>query len=977
MGRLRISVKLLVKVLFIFIVSNLILSILKEYILIWLKGRELWILEEFIKLCSAYWWVLALISATISGFLFYDWVMERKDEFRKIWEVYKPAEKLTPEDSKIQGYKKAYVSRKSDTTIENLLENGKYILIVGKPKIGKTRTAYEAIKKFKGFSVIKPGPKEIEKIRIPPLCKKNFILFLDELQRFVDKNIEDVIAELKKKVKKLVVIATCRTEKELDLVKEEILTLYREFTSIELEKISKDDCKRLADSIKNEDRKFEWEPDQFDGTPGCVTLDLEDMKKRYKKAGDCKAILKALKLLKEGNLFLYKETRVKDVCRDIFEFPIEKLRRYIWDELIQNLKESGFITMDEDIIDIYASYLDKCVYDYDPSLNDLMRLKNTLIRTKDSRSLFYLGSGFYYKKDFSHAINCYVEALKVYPKYAAAHNSLGYVSAKLGEVEEAEGRYDKARRLYEEAEKEHREAIRLNPYYAVDHNNLGFALTRLGVGKEIEGEYGEARRLYEEAEKEHREAIRLKPEYASAHHSLAYVLGKLERYIEAEKEYKEAIRLNPESPFAHNLLGHLLVQLGRYEEAEKEYKEAIKIKSDYPSAHNNFGYLLAKLGRYEEAEKEYRAAIGAFRDYVVAYANLGHLLCDCGRYEEAEKECRIALNINPEYVEVHVTLGYALVNLTRYEKAEEEYRVAIRLKPDCVKAFTNLGWMFGFRGKNEDKRGIHAKAKRLFDKAEKEYRKALQINPNEEDALIGFGIIMEKLNRDKEAEDCYKKAIAINPENVKARTTYGYFLSYRGRGKEAKEEFNKVINIDPNDAKARSQLMFLEKQLPFIHANRAKALIESGKRDEAEWELGKAISLDPDNAFVHKTFGALKEIRGDKAQSEWDRKRLYEEAEKEYRKALELNPTYPSARRHLANLLAKLGRYREAESEYKEGKKITKKYPKNNMDFGIFLSKLGRKEEAKEEHTVAIKLFRKQGREEDAKKAEEILKKLS
>lgn len=978
MGLVRKALRLMLYVFFVFIICNLIVSILKDYILLWLQGKELWILEEFVKLCYSYWWVLVLTAIAISGISFYDWIVERRDEFGKIWEVYKATDKLSPEDFRIQRYKKAYIGRKSDTTIENLLKNGKNILIIGKPKIGKTRIAYEAIKKLNGFSTIKPRPEEIvvEKIKIPPLSKKNYTIFLDDIQRFIGTNIEDVILELKKKAKRLAVVATCRTGKELDLVKEEILTLYREFEVIELEEINKVDGKRLAEAIKIEDRKFEWKPEQFDGTPGSITLDLEDMKDRYKKAGDCKVILKALKLLHGGGLSLYKETRVKDVCRDIFDLPTEKLRRYAWDEMVNNLREHGFITMHEGIIDIYTSYLDICVYDYDPSLKDLVKLKNIFIKAKDSGSLFYLGSGFYFKKDFNHAIDCYKEAIKIYPKYASAHNSLGYVLAKIGEDEERKGKFAEAERLYKEAEMEHKEAIKLNPFHYVAHNNLGFVLTRLGEIKEVRKEHREATRLYEEAEKEHREAIRLRSEYAPAHQSLAYALGKLGRFEEAEKEYKEAIRISPESPFAHNLLGYLLVQLGRYDEAEKEYREAIRIKSDYPSAHNNFGYLLAKLGRYDEAEKEYREAIRTFRDYVVAYVNLGHLYCDWGKYDEAEKVCRTALDINPKYVEAHITLGYALVNLARYEEAEKEYREVIRLQPDCVKAYVNLGWMYGAMGKNEEKRGRHDEARKLFDGAEKDYRKALQIDPNDEDALIGLGIIMERLNRDDEAEDCYKKVIAINPKNIKARTTYGYFLSYRGRGIEAIEEFNEVIKINPNDAKARGQLMFLKKQLPFILANRAKVLIESGNLDDAEKELLKAKGLDLNNAFIYKTFGTLQEMRGDRVQSESDKERFYKEAEKEYREALKLNPTYPSARRHLANVLAKLGRYKEAENEYEFGKKMAKEYPKINMDFGIFLSKLGRKEDAKKELVVALKLFRKQRKEEDAKKVEEILKNL-
>jgi tetratricopeptide (TPR) repeat protein len=887
-----------------FMVLVLIGGIITAYVFLWLRGKELRIFEEFIRVGRSHWMFLVLALAIFIVILLYAWIGERKAEFRRIWGFYKPVKKLTPEDFKIQKYKKARIHRKSDMTIENLLKTGQYILITGKPKIGKTRASHDAIKMLENFSVIKPRPEEIEieKIKSPPLSNKNIILFLDDLQRFVGKKVEDVIGRLNEKSKKLIIVATCRTGKELDLVREEILSLYREFTVIELEEISKNDGKILAEDIKKEDKKFEWKPEHFDGTPGSITLDLEDMKERYKKAGDGKVILKALKLLKEASLFLYKETRVKEVCGDIFELSAERLEKHNWDEIMNNLKENDFIAKDRDIIDIYPSYLDICIYDYDPSLNDLKKLKNMLIKARDSGSLFHLGDGFCHKNDFYFAKDCYIEALKIYPKSAVALNSLGYVLVKLGEAEEAKGRYDKAERLYEKAIKEHTEAIGINPYYATDHNNLGYVLTRLGEIKEIKGEYKEATRLHEEAEKEHRTAIRIKPEYASAHHSLAYALGKLGRDEEAEKEYRETIRLNPESPFAHNLLGHLLAnKLGRNEEAEKEYRAAIRIKPDYPSARNNLGYLLAKLGRGEEAEKEYREAIKASPDYIVAYVNLGRLLANWEKYKEAEREHRKAVDINPDYAEAHNSLGYALVNLKKYDEAEKEYRKAIEIKRDYAEAHTNLGYVLVILGKDQYKKGKHDEAKRLYEEAEKEYRKALQINPYDEGTLICLGISLEKFrNRDKEAEDCYKKVIGKNPNSVEARTTYGYFLSYRGREKEAIREFNEVIKIDPNKVKVRNQLRYLNKELQSIHPNRARALIKSGKFDEAEREIGEAIRLNPNNALAHKTLGILQEELGDRAQSEEDKLKLYEEAEKQYGKAIELNPMYPSAHRHLA-----------------------------------------------------------------------------
>jgi len=973
------GVKWVLKFFFGVIVLGLLLGIASNYIYPWLREKELMIFEEFIRWWRSYWMFLVLILAIIVVILFYAWIKEKKAEFRRIWEFCKPIKKITPEDFKIQGYEKAYLPRGSDMTIENILKNGKNILITGKIKIGKTRAAYEAIKKLENFSVIKPRPEVIgrEKIKIPSFSNKNFILFLDDFQRFVDKNIDDVIDELKKKTKKLVVVATCRTGDELNLVKEENLYLYREFTVIELEEISEEDGNKLAEDIKKENEGFERKPEQFDGTPGSVTLDLEDMKDRYRKAVDGKVILKALKLLKEGYLFLCKETLVKDVCGDIFELPAEMLRRHNWEEVINNLKGNSFITIDKDIIDIYPAYLDICVYDYDPSLKDLMKLKNILIRTRDSGSLFYLGNGFYYKKDFSHAKDCYLEALKIYPQYASAHNSLGYVLTKLGEAEEVKGRYNEAERLYEEAIKEHREAIRINPYYAANHNNLGYALTRLGEAEEAKERYNEVERLYEEAIKEHREAIRINPDYLSAHHNLAYALEKLGRDDEAEKEYREAIRLNPESPFAHNLLGYLLTnKLGRDEEAEKEYREAIRIKPDYPSARNNLGYLLAKLERWEDAKEEYREAINASPDYIVAYVNLGHLLASLDRYEEAEGEYRKALDINLDYAEVHSALGYVLVNLKRHDEAEKEYREAIRIKPDYAEAHTNLGYLLVIFGKDEDNKGRHDEAKKLYEEAEKEYGRALQIHPDDEDALICLGVALERLNRDKEAEDCYKNVIRINPNSIEAHTTYGYLLLYSGREEEAIREFDEVIKINPNDLKGRNHLMYLHRELSNIHAQYARALTKSGKFDEAKKEIREAIRVDPNNAFAHKTLGILKEELGDGAQSEEDKLKQYEEAEKEYREAIRIKPDYPSAHRHLASTLAKLGRYKEAEKEYRETKKIVDNYPKNNRDFGIFLSKIGKKEEAKKELELALKLFKEKGNEKESAKIIELFKKL-
>ena len=172
------------------------------------------------------------------------------------------------------------------------------------------------------------------------------------------------------------------------------------------------------------------------------------------------------------------------------------------------------------------------------------------------------------------------------------------------------------------------------------------------------------------------------------------------------------------------------------------------------------------------------------------------------------------------------------------------------------------------KGRDQYKKGEHDEAKRLYEEAEKQYRKTLQINPDDESALICLGITLERLNRDKKAEDCYKKVIEKNPKNVKVYTTYGYFLSDRGREEEAIRKFDEIIKIDPNNTKVRNQLIYLQSERPNIHAYRARALMKSGKFDEAEREIIDAIRLNPKNSLPHKNFGILKEELGDRAQSD-------------------------------------------------------------------------------------------------------------
>jgi len=81
-----------------------------------------------------------------------------------------------------------------------------------------------------------------------------------------------------------------------------------------------------------------------------------------------------------------------------------------------------------------------------------------------------------------------------------------------------------------------------------------------------------------------------------------------------------------------------------------------------------------------------------------------------------------------------------------------------------------------------------------------------------------------------------------------------------------------------------------------------------------------------------------------------------DEAEKEYREAIRINPDFAKARSNLGNLLADLGGYEEAEEKYREAIRIDPKLSKAHNNLGILLYNLKRYEEAEEEYREAIRI---------------------
>jgi len=259
--------------------------------------------------------------------------------------------------------------------------------------------------------------------------------------------------------------------------------------------------------------------------------------------------------------------------------------------------------------------------------------------------------------DIEAAEQNYVEALRLQPSFAEAHDRLARLRASAGD--------------FAGAVRSCSEVVRLSPGSSGAYANLGYMHMM--------------DRQLTEAEANYRVALRLDPSSAPALSGLADILHVQGDIAAAEAGWRAARRLDKNLPLVHESLGALFGDQGRDREAIRSYRKAMKLEPSRASVHLKLAGLYHKLGKLGDAEKRYRAAIRlnpAEAEQFDTHKWLGLLLALRGAADEAAAVLEEAAELRKGSGRLPVTL---VMNLA--DEREREFIAARNTEAKGFRAF--------------------------------------------------------------------------------------------------------------------------------------------------------------------------------------------------------------------------------------------------------------------------------------------------
>ena len=457
---------------------------------------------------------------------------------------------------------------------------------------------------------------------------------------------------------------------------------------------------------------------------------------------------------------------------------------------------------------------------------------------------------------------------------------------------------------YDKAIEELQAAVKDNPRFAKAHNQLGILYGKVG--------------LYKKAVDQCRRAVEEDPGFASAYYNLGVLYhNNLNEPVEAISAYSRYLELSPEGKKAdavrrivHSLMQRPGIRDALSESVSGQQREARRFKAE---------------GKYIEAIAVYKKVLAAApRSAAQANLEIARIYEEkLDNLEEALKYYQVYLDANinaPDAAEVMAVIGGLREKVTLAPKPKQVPRDTLRKAEDLLK------------------QKKVAEAMELLERARDESRDNEQIHDLLAEAYMTTGD-MKGAEKEYEWLKSRQSDFAYNNELLTIYSKLANSNLERGEYGRAEERFLKALKIDKNnDSLRRGLALALAGQGKFQRAIKEAAVTlpqrqdGEGKKEMAALYLGYARHLSA-NGQYERAVEAFKEAKTlqpglDLSSDMTDlcelRARLakenghFEMAEKEYLKAIQIEPNRWRLHRELASLYEQMGQYEKALDEFEK-----------------------------------------------------------
>ena len=253
--------------------------------------------------------------------------------------------------------------------------------------------------------------------------------------------------------------------------------------------------------------------------------------------------------------------------------------------------------------------------------------------------------------------------------------------------------------------------------------------------------------------------------------------------------------------------------------------------------------------------KYFREAIRLSPDYTLAMLSLGHAYFDGHDYEQAATWLARVPRSDPAAREANFYLGLAGYYMGDFARSEEAFAfVASRLP--LTEVYNDLGVVAGRRGK----------------RSEIEYfQKAVEADPNDPDYHFNLGVALYKASDLGGAARQLRQALALRPADAEAKTLLDSIApqataaALRATERPAASGKVPLERIKRNYDETSFQQLALEIQNAAelrwsqtdphshaeLHVTRGREFLVKGFKAEAERDFREAVQLDPTSAAAH------------------------------------------------------------------------------------------------------------------------------